>query len=161
MRLLHKRAIALLITVMFVMLITVAIGFGLKQINKSASMLSQENFMYQSSIIVEDILNILQNSPDVARVADANSSTELFILLSQASFVPFEVANMSVVLKLSSARSKFNPSTLNVKTTEALREYMSMKMVNSQYVDILLDAMSGISVIRVSHAIKLVGFLTF
>jgi len=144
MRVLRKRAIALLITVMFVMLITVAIGFGLKQINKSAAMLSNENFMYQSSIIVEDILNILQNSQDVARVADANSSTELFVLLSQASFIPFEIADMSVVLKLSSARAKFNPSTLDTKTTEALREYMNIKMVNTQYVDILLDAMSGI-----------------
>ncbi|MBN2815137.1 MAG: hypothetical protein JXQ67_00520 [Campylobacterales bacterium] len=139
-----KNAIALFITLVFVMVITVALGFGLKQINLTSNMLKDENFMYQSSMVLEDILHILQNSPDVARVGDANSSTELFVLLSQASFIPIEVAGLDVVLKLSSARAKLNPNSLNTKGVEALREFMGAKGVNNQYVDILLDGMGGI-----------------
>lgn len=139
-----KNAIALLITVVFVMLITIAIGFGLRQVNQASELIKEEKFLYQSSIIVEDILNILQNSPDVARAADANASDEFFMLLSEGSFIPFESAGISIVLKLHSARSKFNLATLNVKSTEAFREYMSYKGLNNEYVDILLDGMSGI-----------------
>jgi len=139
-----KEGIALLITVLFVIVITVAIGFGLKQVNRASESLKSEKFLYQSSIIVEDVLNILKNSPDVARSGDENASDELFTLLSQASFIPFEMQEMQLVIKLSSARAKFNPAALDANSTLALREYMNRKMVNSQYVDILLDSMSGI-----------------
>jgi len=141
-----KNAIALLITVLFVIVITVAIGFGLRQVNEASSLVKNESFMYQSNILVEDIISVLQNSPDVARVADTNSSDELFNLLSQASFIPFESSGFEIVLKLHSARAKFNPNNLNEQTSNALREYMSINMVNNQYVDILLDTINGVKI---------------
>ena len=128
---------------MFVIVITVAIGFGLRLTKEATQEVKSEAFLYQSSIILEDILKILQNSPDLARVGDANSSTELFMLLSSASFIPFESQGISVVMKLSSARSKFPLSALTLEAPqriEALKEYVSGRNVNAVYVDILLDA---------------------
>ena len=139
-----RNAIALLITLMFVIVITVAIGVGLKQINDASKILKSENFMYQSSIIIEDVLNILKSSPDVARVADSNSSDELYILLSSASFIPFESSGLEIVLKLQSARAKFNPAQLDANTTESFVDYLNNKMVNSQYLEILFDSVSGV-----------------
>jgi len=141
----QRNAIALLITVLFVIVISVAIGFGLKQVNNASQVLKDESFIYQSSIIVEDVLNILKTSPDVARAGDANASEELFMLISQAGFIPFESSGIEIVLELSSARAKLNPATLNTtQSKEAFREYMNLNMVNNQYTDILLDTMSGV-----------------
>lgn len=140
----RKNAIALLITVLFVILITVAIGYSLRQVNAATGIVKNETLLYQNAMIVEDVLRILQNSADVARVADANSSEELFMLLSQSSFIPLESSGLRVLIKLSSARAKLNPSSLSQDGIVALREYMSMKMVSNDYVDILLDCMSGV-----------------
>lgn len=141
-----RNAIALLITVMFVIVISVAIGFGLKQVNTAAKIIKDEKFMYQSSIIIEDVLNILKSSADVARAGEVNATDELFTLLSSASFIPFESSGVEIVLKLKSARAKFNPSQLdaNINTSQAFVEYLNNKMVNSQYLDILLDNVSGV-----------------
>ncbi|MDQ7066928.1 MAG: hypothetical protein Q9M40_02380 [Sulfurimonas sp.] len=54
-----KHAIALLITVMFIIVITVAIGVGLKQVNSASFQMKNEKFMYQSRLLIEDILKIL------------------------------------------------------------------------------------------------------
>lgn len=134
-----RSAIALLITVMFVILITVAIGVALKQINSASQTLKEEAFLYQSSLILEDVLTILQNSPDLARIGDSNSSAELFVLLSSASLIPFESEGMSVLIGLSSARSLYPVNSLDLNNSQILREYVSTKGANSAYVDLLLD----------------------
>jgi len=139
-----RSAIALLITVMFVIVITVAIGYGLKQVNSASSIVKEEKFIYQSSIIVEDVLNILKTSPDIASVIDTNSSSDFYIFMSQASFIPLQISGFDIVLKISSARSKFNPKQLNIKNIDSMRLFMSNHNVNSQYVDLLLDSISGI-----------------
>jgi len=147
-----KRAIALLITVMFVIVITVAIGFGLKQVNDASSVVKSENFLYQSNMIVEDILHILQTSPDVQKVVENNSSSDFYVFLSQAAFIPFEVDGLEIVMKLSSARTKFNPNGLmeggkiQKERVAMLKQYMNENMINSDYVDILLDNMSKVKV---------------
>lgn len=141
-----REGIALLITVLFVIVITVSIGYSLRQVNSAALIVKDEGFMYQNSIILEDIMTILKSSPDVARVADSNSSEELFVLLSQASFIPLESSGMSIVMKIKSARGQFNPGGLNPQRIEALREYMNINMISNDYVDILLDSVSGIKV---------------
>lgn len=147
-----KSAIALLITVMFVIVITVAIGFGLKQVNDASSVVKSENFLYQSSMIVEDILHILKTSPDVQRVIENNSSSDFYAFLAQAAFIPFEVNGLDIVMKLSSARGEFNPNALiesgkiQKERVAILKRYFNMHMVNSDYVDILLDNMSKVKV---------------
>jgi hypothetical protein len=139
-----KNAIALLITVMFVMVITVAIGIGLKQINSAASVVKDENLMYQTSIIVEDTLTILQNSKDIQQVVETNSSSNLYLLIAEAGFIPFEINGLEIVMKISSARGKFNPAQIDVNNTQALQIYFNSYNVNSQYIDILRDSISGI-----------------
>jgi len=145
-----RRAIALLITVMFVIVITVAIGFGLKQVNDASSALKRENFLYQTNMIVEDILHILQTSPDVQKVIDSNSSSDFHTFLAQAAFIPLKVNGLEIVMKLSSARAKFNPNALiedgkiKKERVAMLKQYLNAHMVNSDYVDILLDNMSKV-----------------
>ena len=136
----HKHSgIALLITVMFVIVITVAIGYGLKQVNSAASVVKEENFMYQSNIIVEDLLRILQTSPEVQAAVDSNSSEGLFLLISQAAFIPFESHSLEMVLKIKSARAKFNPAMLDANNTDQVKLFMNNYNINNQYVDILSD----------------------
>ena len=145
-----RRAMALLVTMMFVVAITVAIAFGLKQVNSASSVIKSENFIYQSSMLVEDILNILENSKAVQKVIDSNSSSDFYAFLSQAAFIPLEVDGLEVVVKISSARSKFNPNELveggkiQKNRVAMLKQYFTTHMVNSDYVDILLDNMSKI-----------------
>lgn len=143
----HSRnAIALLITIMFVIVITVAIGFGLKQVNIASQIVKDENFTYQCQIILEDVLNILQTSKEVQMVSDDNSSEGLFIFLSQAAFIPFESSGLEVILQISNARSKFNPLLLkqNQARQDAVKLYLNNYRINNQYVDILVDNMSGV-----------------
>jgi hypothetical protein len=129
---------------MFVIVITVAIGYGLKQVNSASSIVKEEKFIYQSSIIVEDVLTILKTSPDIARAIDTNSSSDFYVFMSQASFIPLQISGFDIVLKISSARAKFNPKQLNAQNIDLMRIFMSNHNVNSQYVDILVDSISGI-----------------
>ena len=141
----HPRSgIALLLTVMFVIVITVAIGYGLKQVNSAATVVKQENFMYQSNILIEDILHILQTTPEIQAAIDTNSSEALFLLISQAAFIPFESHGLEMLLKIKSARAKFNPAELDTNNTEQMKLFMNNYNINSQYVDILLDNINGI-----------------
>lgn len=139
-----KNAIALLITVMFVIVITVAIGIGLKQVNSATTLVKNENFMYQTTLIVEDILAILQNSPEIKQVVENNSSSDLYLLIAEAGFIPFEIDGLEIVMKMSSARGKFNPLEIDDNNTQALQIYFNNYNVNSQYVNILRDNISGI-----------------
>jgi len=142
----RRQGIALLITIMFVIVISVAIGYGLKQVNEASSIVKKENFMYQSHIIVEDVLSILKTSNEVKMIGDDNSTSELFLFLSQAAFIPFESSGLEIVMKISSARAKFNPLLLkaNQVRQDAMRQYLNNYMVNSQYVDLLVDNISDI-----------------
>jgi len=139
-----RDGIALLITLMFVIVITVAIGYGLKEINKASKLLDNEKFLYQSSIIVEDILDMLNKSKELEAAMKNQSSEELYLFLSQSEFIPFKTNGLDILLSIKSARSKFNINTINPKNTPILKEYMINRMVNSEYVDILVDAQSKI-----------------
>jgi hypothetical protein len=145
-----KNAIALLVTVMFVIVITVAIGFGLKQVNIATQVIKKENFMYQSTLIVEDVLKILKTSPDINNLSESNSSSSFSEFLSQAAFIPFEVSGLEIILKVSSARSKFHPSHFDTNDTnvnedrkEKMIQYLNNYGINSQYIEILSDNFRG------------------
>lgn len=142
-----KNAIALLITILFVMAITVAIGIGLKQVKEASHHVENENFMIQTSVLLGDVMQILKTSP---QLNDINSSEEFFIFLSQTSFIPLESNGIRILIQLSSARSKFNlnaledTNTTNENRVNALKIYLSKNMINGEYVDVLLDNMGGI-----------------
>lgn len=126
---------------MFVIVITVAIGFGLKQVKSASEIVQKENFMYQSSIIVEDILNILKTSQDVNKIQNPD---ELYTFLSQTSLIPFEISGINIILKISSARGKFQPSLLDTQNSALMRQYLNNYGVNAQYLEILADNFGGI-----------------
>lgn len=146
---LKKNAIALLITMMFIVAITLSIATGIKYANDAQETLKKENFLLQANVILEDFLNILKTSD---KLSEIDTRSDLFIFLSQTSFIPIEYEDIKIILKLSSARSKFNINSLqdsnstdiNSQKIIALKEYMITNMVNPIYVDILLDGMGGI-----------------
>jgi len=145
----EKNAIALLITVFFVMAITVAIGIGLRQVKEASMHVEGERFMLQTSMILDDVLNILQTSKEIDQVIAKKSSEVFFVFLSSVSFIPFQTSNLKVSIEIKSARSKFNPNSLmdgnnTMARADVLREYMSKNMVNREYVNILLDVMGKI-----------------
>ena len=139
-----KNAIALLITLLFIMLITISISIGLKQLNQASSDVDGEKFMYQSAIILEDTLNILKT---LKELEDINSSLGLKDFLSNNSFIPFESNGVKVSIKISSARSKFNVNSLVVeskqdeKKIESLSKYLNSYMVTNEYINILTSSM--------------------
>ena len=144
----HKRGVALLITLLFIMLITLSVGIGLKQLNEVSHHMKAENFLFQTSAILDDALRLLQNSKELNAI---NSSEEFSVFLSEAAFIPFEASGIKVSLELSSARSKFNVNSLidsnnsiDADRVNSLKEYMSIYMVNIGFVDVLLDSMGGI-----------------
>jgi len=141
-----KNAIALLLTVMFVIVISVAIGYSLKLINDGGKSVKDEMFMYQTSLMIEDVMKMLQNSRELQSIADTNNSiTDLNIFLTQASVIPFHAEGIDVLIKITSARSKFNVNDLNnSRQASYLRQYFNKYMINGEYVTILFDLINGI-----------------
>lgn len=141
----QKRGIALLITAMFVIIISVAIGFALKQVNDSAKYVALENQTYQDFIFVEDVLKILRSSAELKSASDNNSSSELntFLVMLQDG-VPLNFQGVSVILKVQSARSKFAINTLQKDQLEYLLEYFNRYNVRNDYVDLLKDSLPAL-----------------
>lgn len=140
-RLFHKNAIALLITVFFIMLITVSLGVGLKQMKEGNKSMGNEQFIFQSRVIIEDVLKMLQTSKDLEKMT---SAAKMRNFLLHFEYIWFENNGLEVSIKLSSARSKINPNTLNDKVQlDSFKEFLLKKGINTEYADFLLDAMSG------------------
>lgn len=147
-----KKGIALLVTVLFIMAITVAIGIGLKQVKVASLNVENESFMFQTSTILEDVLLILDASKELEQIAHNKSNTDFFTFLSNVSYLSLESSGLRVNIHINSARSNFNvnalintdESTINIDRVNALKEYLSHYRINVNYVDILLDVMSGI-----------------
>jgi hypothetical protein len=143
-----KTAMALLVTLLFIMLISVAIGIGLKHLNSASSYVSGEKFLYQSSIIVDDVLGVLKNFKEIK---DINSSEDLTTFL-EYSPIPFESNGIKVFIELESARSKININSIFDKNitsqdndkVEALKIFLNRYSVGMEFVDILSDSMGGI-----------------
>ncbi len=142
MHLMQKRGIALLITVFFIMMITVTIGIGLKYTSEASATMKSELFTLQNSIIIDDVLKILKTSKDLEEVKDIDT---LFIFLSESAMIPFESSGVQVIIEISSARSKINPSGLNTASRkEAFRVFLQNNMVNPEYEYMFYDVIGGI-----------------
>lgn len=150
-----RKAIALLITLLFIIAITVAIGVGLKQVKHASQSVEDESFMIESNMILDDVLRLLKDTKELDFITTRGTEEEkinaLSVFLAQTAFIPFESGDIKVILELSSARSRFNPNaivevngTVSQDRVEALKEYINSKRVNIEYVDFLLDSMSGI-----------------
>lgn len=147
----QRKAIALLITVFFIMAITVSIGIGLKYVNTASSEVKNEDFLFQTGVVVNDVLRLLKNSKILDGIIQEATTESLFLFLSNNKTVLLQSNDYKISLEFGSARGRFNLNTLtdgnkviNVKEVSALKEYLDRYMINNVYVDILLDNMSGI-----------------
>ncbi len=136
-----RRAIALLITLMFVMVISVAIGYGLTQLKKASKIVQDEDILYKSTMVLSDILEILKTAPQINQLADANASDELYIFLQTAQSLPLDIANEKVVVSFKSANSKININMLNKNNEALFRNFFNRYMVGSSYIDIVKECM--------------------
>jgi hypothetical protein len=138
----QKKGIALLITVYFIMVITVAIGVGLRYINDSKNSLNSEHFLLQSSVVVNDVVNILKKSKEVASIS---SSDKLYTFLSISSAIPLKVGNLDVFVSLKSARGKLSANLLKESSNmESFKTLLHSNMISEEYAYMLLDSVSGI-----------------
>lgn len=138
----HKRAIALLITVMFIMLITLSVGVSLKYIQSASKDIKSEHFVFQSSMVLDDILNILQNYKELNKV-DSPESLDTF--LSSYSTMVFESNGVKIAVEFSSARGKVNPNSLvSEERLDIFKSFLLTKMINVEYADMLSDLIGGI-----------------
>jgi len=150
----HKKGIALLITLLFIIAITLSIGIGLKQVKTASDEIQSENFMLQTNIILDDILKFLKTSKDLAEVVKDNKAEVLYMFLSQSSFIPFEASDIKISLEIKSARSKLNinaivdvngsESEVSIARIDALKTYLYNYNVNDNYTNILLDIMGKV-----------------
>ncbi|MBC8238347.1 MAG: hypothetical protein H8E76_09000 [Helicobacteraceae bacterium] len=138
----QRKAIALLITVFFIMLITIAIGLGLKYANDASKTMKGELFLFQSSIILDDVLNVLKKSPELEKIATA---TDLYMFLESTPVIPFESNGVSVLIEIKHARSKINPNSfITSQRKEIFKQFLVNKMINTEYATMLFDLMSGV-----------------
>ncbi len=138
----NRSAIALLITVFFVMLITLSLGIGLKYVKNSYSTMNNESFMTQSTVVLDDFLKILKTSPDLKQVKDSDS---LAVFLAQSALLPFENSGVKVLIQITSARAKINPNTFNSpERLDVLRSFLIKNMINVEYSNMLSDLIGGI-----------------
>jgi len=137
----QKNAIALLVTILFVMLISVSIGYGLLQLKQASQSLQDEKMLYQESMILDDVLTMLQTSKELQALVDQNISEELYTFLSTSSYIPVDFGDMKFVISIKSARSHLNINMLNNDNEALFRAYFSRNMVENSYVDILKSCM--------------------
>lgn len=141
-----RPAIALMVTVFFIMAITVAVGLSLSQLKKGNQQLAEGRFLVQSSAVMEDVLILLNRATEVMPVEDTMT---LRIFLDSAALIPFEMEDLRVKIAMHSARGKFNLNLL--AASEVLQEAMKRYLIDfniqdvSYFVDILIDSMSGVS----------------
>ncbi len=146
-----RRAVALLITLFLVLLMSIAVGVGLKSAVKAKESVQKEAFMIQSAMLVEDVLAMLKGSPELRQITDSNTSSALFAFLSSASVIPFQSGDVRVLVSLQSARGHFNINALkDANQTKAnekaarLEELFLRHELTSQLVAYIQDAMGGI-----------------
>jgi len=137
-----KNAIALMITLFFIMALTVSIGLGLKYVKEGAQSVNEEDFTFQARSVLEDFLTMLQKTPQIATI---NSADTLSLFLSEASYIPINNEGVKVIIEISSAREKMSPIILNTQEKrDMFKGYLSSKAVGEEYLNILDDMMGGI-----------------
>jgi hypothetical protein len=142
MHIAKRNSIALLITVYFILVITISIGAGLKYINSSKKSLTQEHFFLQTSVILDDIMGILKNSKELSTI---DSTEKLYTFLSMSSFLPLKIDDLDISISLKSARDKL--STEIIKSgdkMQLLKNFLLSRNINEEFAYMMLDSVSGI-----------------
>ena len=140
----RRSAVALLITLFFIIAITAAVGVSLTHLKKSGEELHQARFMLQSAAVVEDVMALMKEGEKLGVVSDAES---LSVFLFTAGFIPLELKELLVKIEITSAMGRLNINALSSskKLQEAFIAYLVRFNVQDAYYmsDLLLDAMGG------------------
>ena len=138
----QKRGIALLVTVFFIMLISISVGVGLKTIKEGNSSIHEEQFLFQSAMILDDVLHMLKSSAELEQIT---SAIDMSTFLQASAIIPFQSNGIEVTINFSSARSKINPNTLkNTASLDAFKNFLNTRGISTVYADFLFDSMGGI-----------------
>jgi hypothetical protein len=142
-----RKAVALLVTLFFMILFAVAVGFGLNSTKKAQQELQKEKLLLQSTVIIEDILAMLKNSQEVASIVEDKSPLSLYAFLSGSSMIPYEAGGYRVLISLQSARDKWNVNNLRdakgkIKTqlAQSVALFLQNQGIRDDFLGILLDA---------------------
>lgn len=136
-----KNAIALLITIFFIMLITVSVGMSLKYVNEGTKSVHSETFLLQSRMVVEDVLKILKDSKSIAEI----ESAETLHMFINSIVPPLHSSGLNVIIEVKSARAKIHPTSLqNEKREVAFKEFLEKRQIDLSYASMLLDLVSGV-----------------
>ena len=137
-------AIALLITLFFVISITAAVGVSMIQLRLSAEQVREGKCLIQSSMILDDLLKLLKNSPILEKIEDADGMRNF---LENTSIIPVVLENLNVKINIHSAMGRFNINTLS--SSKPFQEALSVYMLEydigdvEYFQDLLIDSMSG------------------
>jgi hypothetical protein len=140
-----RSAIALMVTLIFIIAISVSLGISLKMVKDVKTEVTKQKFAMQSNIIVTDIIAMLDGFS-----TEINSAQKLFIFLQQYGELPLEINGIMVHISIKSARAKINlnmlknNSTVNNNFKHSLGQYFGSYGINSVYLDMLIDNVSGI-----------------
>ena len=147
----RRNAIALMITIFFVMAISLSLGIALKQVKEARTDIQKQDFLLQTNVILEDVLNILKSSEEMDAIVKEDSADGLYVLLSQASFIPFEHSGIAITLELKSARSMININSVSdangtnkEERVNSFINYFKLFNVTSEYTSMLLDNISKV-----------------
>jgi len=139
-----RPAIALLITLFFVISVTAAVGVSIMQLRLSAKQVREGKCLIQSSMILDDLLKLLKTTPLLDQVKDAES---MQYFLQNASIIPVALENLNVKINIHSAMGRFNINTLSYfkPFQEALSGYMFQYEISDieYFQNLLIDCMSG------------------
>ena len=86
----QRSAIALLITLFFVISVTAAVGVSMIQLRLSAEQVREGKCLIQSSMILDDLRKLLKTSPVLDKIKDAD---ELRYFLENTSIIPVALEN--------------------------------------------------------------------
>ncbi len=145
-----RSAIALLLTLFFVMLISIVIGFSLQNLNKAKQSVSKEKLLLQVDVLVDDILELLKTSSEIDTVVKSQDGNALFALISSMQNIPLSLEGYEVVLSVESARKYFNINALKKdkknfdrERINRIKNFFSTHGINEELVLMFMDSMSG------------------
>ncbi len=146
-----RRGVALLVTIILVMLMSIVIGWSMQTLGDAKESVEKERLMIQSALLVEDLLGILKNSPEINAVAEANNSIAFYTLLVSTSMLPFESEGYRVLVSLKSARDRLNINTFAKANTQRAKQrrirlanFLAAHGYGGELYNYILDAMGGI-----------------
>lgn len=137
-------AIALLITLFFVISISAAVGVSMIQLRLNAEQVREGKCLIQSSMVLDDLLKLLKSSPVLDKIEDAEGMRDF---LENTTIIPVTLENLNVKINIHSKMGHFNINTLS--SFKAFQEALSVYMLEydigdvEYFQDLLIDSMSG------------------